>query len=685
MSAAGYNLYGNMAEHQTSSASRWRSRAWGCAILVLALLALMVGMGGRRWFLPAEEVQTPVITVPATLDPAGTASEPPRGIGGKLAPTPTSLSPLDAIVVPPEVGQQPVPERASNDLESLYQVIVPVHDYFRTAEELAGFDLGDRQVRRESYQVGDRAIFNTADGSRQAELLYKDDLAYYWIELGLALDREALIQSAEHLRTMYYPALVQTFGTEWRPGVDGDPIFSIFHILGPPDAHELGYFIDENSYPATLFNQSNVQEMVYLNMSRLSAGTPLYEGTLVHEIQHLIQWNMDANEDTWLNEGLSQIAETLVGLDTVNFGSYLEQTNIRLDRWPAEETNISTHYAASYLYLLYLWEQVGDAGLRELSRHPANGLAAIRAILAGYRPDQTLARFTADWATAIYLDGQGGMPPYAYERVDLSPPFYAGRARQLPYEAVTELEQFAVDYVDLDLAGRAVITFAGDTQAPLIDAPPTAGDGFWYAVPANSGRAQLTAAVDLRDLKTAALQFDAWYDLEEDYDFAYVTVSTDGGQTWAILAPQQHMIGSYGPAMGGRSDAVAGNQNGWVRESVSLDGYAGQEVMLRFEAVTDFEITGRGLAIAGSSISGLETQPVWKPDGFAWSGVTLPQPWAVRLIRRGTSPEIFDLELDANNRGQMVVELGPEGGVLVIVPLNPFVETAATYWLRISR
>lgn len=683
MIGAGYNRWNKMNE-DTNGRIR-RRRAWVRFSLVPALILLAAGLAGLRHYLPGRVavVEPTPPSIAAVMTPGG--ADGARGVDGKMIPTPTSLSPLDALAIPPVIVQKPVPERARLDLERLYAAVVPVHDYFQAAVELAGFDLGDRQIPRASYEVGDRAIFNTAGGSRQAELIYRDDLAYYWVETGLALDQTALAASTERLRTNDYPLLVRTFGTEWRPGVDGDPRFSVLHVLGSPDDHELGYFIDENSYPATLFSRSNVQEMIYLNMSRLSPGTPLYEGTLAHEVQHLIQWNLDANEDTWLNEGLSQIAETLVGLDTVNPRPYQEQTNIRLDRWPANAPDITAHYAGSYLYLLYLWEQAGDAALRELARHPANGLAAVRAVLAGHRPGLSLETFTADWATANYLDGSGGVPPHRYERITLDPPFYGSRARQLPYDAVTSLDQFAVDYIDLDVSGRVVVTFAGDSVASLIDAPPPAGDGFWYAVPANSGRAQLATEVDLSGLKTAALDFDAWYDLEEGFDFAYITLSTDGGRTWEVLHPQHEIPGSYGPALGGRSAAITGNQDGWLHESVSLERYAGQTVTIRIEAITDFEITGRGLAVANPVISGLATQPAWQPAGFAWTGATLPQPWAVRVIRRGPSPEVFALELDELNRGQIVVELGDEGGALMVVALNPFVDPAADYWLRVSQ
>jgi hypothetical protein len=63
----------------------------------------------------------------------------------------------------------------------------------------------------------------------------------------------------------------------------------------------------------------------------------------------------------------------------------------------------------------------------------------------------------------------------------------------------------------------------------------------------------------------------------------------------------------------------------------------------------------------------------------------LPQRWEVRLIREGQTPEVIPLALDASNRGQLAVDLGPEGGALVVMPVTPFAATPADYWLRITR
>lgn len=620
--------------------------------------------------------------VPATVTHPGGLSTVDKDGDGKMLPTPVSTEPNSFSSIPAAIVQSPVPARGSLDFDRLFAVSPPVHDYFVAAEELGRADFGRRAVTTTPYQLGDRAMFNTNDGQRQAELVYMDELAAYWVETGLALDQDELIAAAGRLRERYYPMLSRNIGREWRPGVDGDPRFTVLHILEAPDTYELGYFTDENQYSRSVFPQSNQREMIYLNMAQLEQGV-LYDGTLVHEVQHLIQWNLDANEDKWFNEGLSQIVETMAGLPTVDPQPYLEQTHIRLDRWSDDSPAIHAHYAASYLYLLYFWEQLGDVALTELARHPANGLSAVRAVLAGHRPEQSLESFTADWATALYLDGDAAGPRATINAHDLPRPFLANRVRQLPFTAESTLGQYAIDYIDLDFSGPATITFAGDSVVQLIDPPPNGGQ-FWYAPPANSSRSQLTALVDLAGLTSATLSFATWYDLEPTYDFTYLSLSIDGGRSWRPLRPTHELLGAYGPAWGGRSNVIAGHENGWLEETVSLDTYLNRKVLLRFDVVTDFEEFGRGFALSNLHIPELAVQPVWVADGFVETGHLLPQEWQVRLIREGISNEIIPLQLDDLNRVQTTVDLGSDGGVLVIIPLTPFVESTARYWLSIE-
>ncbi len=48
----------------------------------------------------------------------------------------------------------------------------------------------------------------------------------------------------------------------------------------------------------------------------------LYEGTFAHEYQHLLEYYASPGESTWMNEGLSDYAQTIVGYvdTTIPFG-----------------------------------------------------------------------------------------------------------------------------------------------------------------------------------------------------------------------------------------------------------------------------------------------------------------------------------------------------------------------------
>lgn len=425
--------------------------------------------------------------------------------------------------------------------------------------------------------------------------------------------------------------------------------------------------------------------MIYLNMSRLDVGSDLYYGTLAHELQHLIQWNLDRNEEVWLNEGLSQLAEKIAGLDTAETIAYLQQPGIRLDRWDYDEATVHAHYAASYLYMVYLWEQLGSHALAELARHPANGLAAVAVVLAGYLPNSSLETFSANWAVANYLDNPTLGASYGYTTLDLSPPFLENRARQLPFETTAAANQFGVHYIDLDFDGAATIAFAGDTLADLIASPPPGSGPLWFAPGASNSHATLTADVALSEAPTAVLEFDAWYDLEADWDFVYLSASADGGQSWSLLYPQQAVSGEFGPAFGRRSAEATGQTNEWVHESISLARFAGRPLRLRFQLLTDADNPSIGFALSNLQITGLQSaNPRWQAEGFVQTEWQLPQRWSVRLIVEGESATVVSLTLDDLNRAQLPVTLGTEGGVLVVMPQTSFVEGTADYWLKID-
>jgi len=626
----------------------------------------------------------PLISTPSTVIGS---PKPASGIEAETARGDFSFAP------PSEINQTPLEEIHWNNHFSLLELYHPPRDYYENAARLSSGFSAERTVNRDPYRVGDRQVFKTDEGRVEAELLAVTEHAYFWVDRTLEFDPEAVKVEAERFEDEFYPVVNQLFGEEWRPGVDNDDHFSVLHLAQYDSDGELGFFSSGDEYPWAVVIESNQQEMVYLNMANLSLGTDLYHGTLIHELQHLILWHNDANESIWLAEGMAQLTELYAGLNTVDTATdYLHNTDIQLNSWEFDDEDVQyAHYGAAYLFSVYLWEQVGKESISALAKEETDGIAGVRTVLAKFEPNITLEEFIANWTVANYLDDFDAGPEYGYANLRLHQPEVEGEISSPGYDEVKDINQFGVHYIAFDLSGPAEITFVGDTTTELMSDPGSGVDQIWYAPAPDEMDAQLTADFDLSGLENATLQFSAWYDLEANYDFAYITISTDDGITWDILEPGRSVAGEYGPALSGRSQDEPDNDDGWIVETIDLDHYTGQPVTIRFELLTDSAIGGGGFALNDITIPELThelgggiSQDRWSANGFARTGWVLPQSWAVTYIEDGADPQVTHLELNELNQGQWFLDPPEDGGVLVIAALNPFTEAPASYWLRVD-
>ena len=604
----------------------------------------------------------------------------------ELQPTTTPNN----IGAPAFIDQTFIANQAFENLQVLLSTNYPSNDYFETGNRLGNYNIVNRTIPGPKYALGDVEIFNNGEERIEAELLEISEHAYFWVETGLNVDLAELSEAAETFETQYFEPTIEIFGSYWNPGIDQDPRISILHV-STGTSGELGRFNSIDEYPRTLYRDSNEQEIVYLSMEELDVGENLYYGTLVHELQHLIQWHQDPSEALWVNEGLSQLSEIMVGLYTADTRDYLLDPDTPLNTWNFDEPELYAHYSASYLFLVYFWEQLGDPAVQELARHPANGMAGINQILSEYQPDVTLTEFVGNWAAANFIDDIITGLDYYYDSLDFRKPTFIEVADDLPFTYDGELPQFGVHYIDLlDLRGPVQLKFAGDTVQNLISAPPASESQMWFAPPVDEMNAQLTASFDLTAVSAATLEYDIWYQLEEDYDYAYVSVSTDNGATWDILISENSNAGEFGPAYNGDSGEI--DKSGWIRESISLNEYTGQIVLIRFEVLTDSDITEKGVALDNIAIPELNGYITtvedggagWQVQGFVPVGHQLPQQWSVQLIQDGPEPKIVPIELDEFNQAQLDVEIGKGGAVLVIVPTTPFTREDANYWVSIE-
>ena len=103
----------------------------------------------------------------------------------------------------------------------------------------------------------------------------------------------------------------------------------------------------------------------------------------------------------------------------------------------------------------------------------------------------------------------------------------------------------------------------------------------------------LTLAVPGTLPAASSLDFKTYYDIETDWDYGYVQVSTDGGATWTNLPGNiTTTVDPYGENLG---NGITGNSGGdWVDAHFDLSAYAGQTVRIRLSYVTDGGTFGDG-------------------------------------------------------------------------------------------
>ena len=616
-----------------------------------------------------------------TLPPTTMAQATPEVRETPLPPPPI----LYELQPPADIDQRPLPPGAAETLKRLMQAAYPTRDYHADEIRLTNSKPRPRTVESPRYVVGDVETFYTDEEEVEARLAAVNDRAYFWFAADVLYDEVLLAEVSRRVQDELYPAVTAIFGQEWTPGVDNDSRLHILH-LAQLDTEELGYFTSGDEYPQTIFTNSNEREMIYINMDLLTLGGDYYYGTLIHELQHLIQWHQDSNEETWLDEGLAQLAEHIAGHSTVVVDDYLLAPNLQLNSWNYDEALLYEHYSASALFLIYFWEQLGDAAVHDLATHPANGLASVEAVLHTHRPELTLAQFISNWYIANFLNGRVlpdlNKAAYVYD-LPFRPPAHDISILAFPYSESENLAPYGVRYIELPEAGQYTLSFVADTAVDLIDAAPHSGSAVWLAPGMNNLSATLTGAFDLTAVETATLEFWVWHDLEQDYDFLYVAVSTDQGQTWQVQAAADWAYGYYGPALSG--------QTGWVKQAISLDSYGGRDILIRFEALTDSGVYQQGVAIDDIAIpelgyfmdveSGAER---WQTEGFVPATTVIPQNWSVQLIHYGANAQVESFVLDGRNQ-LMTTFTVAQAATLVIAPVTPFTLESGRYWLQVAR
>ena len=227
-------------------------------ICICCLTAGLIGAAGFLYNVPDISVDFPI-----DFGEAGTPTPTPVVIrptsqGQALTPvspfttgTPSSVLPLPT---PSEISS---PLQVPTDtLLALENTFIPVSDPIELAHRLLHVDNLSPTVDppASTLQTGIKESFWVSNDDDEnftinATLHKVTPHAYFWIEEGVEFHQRDLTALADAFENQIYPINRDFFGSEWTPGVDGDPHIYILYARGIGEGIA-GYFSSADEYPS---------------------------------------------------------------------------------------------------------------------------------------------------------------------------------------------------------------------------------------------------------------------------------------------------------------------------------------------------------------------------------------------------------------------------------------------------
>ncbi|HYY74736.1 MAG TPA: choice-of-anchor J domain-containing protein [Gaiellaceae bacterium] len=437
----------------------------------------------------------------------------------------------------------------------------------------------------------------------------------------------------------------------------------------------------------------------------------LYEGVFAHEYQHLLEHYEDPDETTWMNEGLSDWAQTLTGyvdpsdpITEIGFDSHIQcflgNLGIQTDANPIprdggpensltvwgdqnfdHEWEILCDYGAAYSLMELLAGRYGPDFMTSLHRGDANGLPGLEEALNAFGVNKSPRQILHEWAAAVAVDGvldgggkvRGGKSgTYRIPTMNSTINWDNPESYETPGAPPN-----GSDYVRLrDAAGNYLsarqiesISFDGADTLPALpiewtvdsNPPDRADDAALYSGSGDNLDRSIVREVEV-PAGAASLSFDTMYETEDHWDYGFVQVSTDGGESYtSISCPGMNSDPDPGAiaAIQENVPGFSGSSGGWTTVTCDLSAYAGQTVLLSFRYITDPAVTLPGWWVDNVSVGGTVLSDGSSLDG--WQSLTQVNPvevddFTVQLVAwdaRGKQVTVSTLPLDEAHDGSL--------------------------------
>ncbi len=266
-----------------------------------------------------------------------------------------------------------------------------------------------------------------------------------------------------------YQTDVDTFGDP--PDIDNDPRIIIL-ILDIQDGYNgsggfiAGYFSPNNETRGP----GQAAEIYFMDANptnlKTNYGLNTALSTAAHEFQHMINWNYHKTkpEMTFINEGLSMVAEIVCGYGLSMQILYADEPNHYLFDWRGSDMNLVLNdYARAQRFFLYIMEQFGVGSLKQIVQDNTTfglvGTDGLNKILSQYY-SISLGKTFLNWEIANGLNNTSVNSAYGYSFQGV--PISTGTTFFNPNISLTSgtLQNFAADYLTFSNSSNLNITFS---------------------------------------------------------------------------------------------------------------------------------------------------------------------------------------------------------------------------------
>jgi len=538
---------------------------------------------------------------------------------------------------------------------------------------------------------------------QHCEVWVQNDLSYPDSRPTPTVSQARAQEIANEFDTNIYPTDTSYFGTS--PPLDGT--LGIMHEVGFDDfevpnhpgrvmiwiynIQDTNYFDPSYPYIIAGFFWSWLDSLYDRNMLNIDAemvqDTRLNDGygTIAHELQHLIHHAVDPDEELWFDESCSTNAEMLCGYGAPwdHIGAFLTTPDNSLIEWSDQtDLNILADYGAAFLFTRYLIDYYGGAAtLSNIVANQKNGKAAIEEE-TGIQFDTIFRNWTYANLTNRYISIDLNDAPQSLNVHEAPTGSFRGSDFGETYSylgdptGMINLPPYGTDYIKVPGEGqnRMGVTFDGDdlpAYAPDWQSATKDSRSTYYAGLGDEIDRFHVQSVDLTSATTSAtLTFDTWYEIEEYWDFGFVQVSTDNGQTWTSLSnpntTSDHDPDAY-PDIVANLPGFTGSSGGWTTETFDLTSYIGQQILLNFRYMTDWGYNDEGWYIDDIVVTA-DGSPVLSDDGTTlnnWMGKAETMGYDNDFqVSLAGSYEVLSLN-DSTEAGYGQISIGENGYIIV--------------------